>query len=240
MIYSVQSTNDDYSIMRVKNISIPWNCEYIKYYISSFNTRANILVCTKDDFIEFIDNEDDTCVTITFPDCYSITINDIKKLFANEKKVLLNYDSIKRVFKFTSTSNITLRSISHRAALLLGLFNVKTQVNILPAATYEAPDSPILDYGNKFYLVSLQGKAVYTNLDYTPSIIASIDTFIKDGLPIIVNFEMISKPIKIKVNIDSLKYLEMQLVDFMFQPIIIKSPIFATLKIKPCKDISSV
>lgn len=238
MIYSIQSYNNDYSVMKA-NIHIPWECKYVKYYVSAINTKANILVSTNDDKIVFIDNEDEECITINFADQYNITIADIIKLFKNAK-VAIKYDDAKRVFTLETTSSISLTSITHRAALLLGLYNVKTPLHFKPGDTYFCPDAPILDYGNKFYLISLQGAAVYTNNNYTPSIIASIDTFIKDSMPMIVNFECLSKPLKLKINVDGLKYLEMQLVDFMFKPIIIKSPIFATLKIKPCNDTPTI
>ena len=58
---------------------------------------------------------------------------------------------------------------------------------------------------------------------------------ILDGEAMIVNYDT-AKPIKIKCNTDSLKYLEMRLVDFMYEPIILKSPLFITLKIKPARD----
>ena len=70
--------------------------------------------------------------------------------------------------------------------------------------------------------------------EYTPSVIANIDTMIIDGEVLLMYYDM-TKPIKIKTNTDSLKYLEMRLVDFMFKPIILKSPLFITLKIKPAK-----
>ena len=40
----------------------------------------------------------------------------------------------------------------------------------------------------------------------------------------------------IKVNTDSLKHLEMRLVDFMYQPVILRSPLFIALKIKPSQE----
>lgn len=237
MIYSVQSSNDNYSLLKA-HINIPWECQFIKYYVASFNTKANILVSTNDDYVTFIDQEDEECIKVYFKDQYSISISDIIALFKSPK-IEIQYDSDKRVFKLTPTSTITIESISHRASLLLGLFNVKLPITIAPAETFVCPDIPILDYGNKFYLISLQGNAVHTNQNYTPSVIADIDTFIKDGLPMLVNLETVRKPIKIKINTDGLKYLEMQLVDFMFQPIVIKSPVFVTLKIKPLNKLQT-
>lgn len=233
MLYSAQSSCENYSILKA-NINVPWECKNIKYYVSSLSMNVNILVSTVDDYIIFENDQDKTCTTISFTDKYNITCSDIEKLFASSSSLIsLKYDPNKRVFKISTTKDMTLISMTHRAALLTGMFNVKLPLKIEADNGFECPDIPILDYGNKFYLVSLQGNAIYTNQDYTPSVIASIDTFIKDGLPMLVNFDSFNKPIKIKINTDGLKYIEMQLVDFMFQPIIVKSPVFVTLKIKP-------
>ena len=80
---------------------------------------------------------------------------------------------------------------------------------------------------------------MYANIgeqEYTPSIIGNIDTYVVDEVPIIYNFEKESKPIKIKTYTDSLKYLEISLVDFQFQPVLLKNPMFISIKIKPAKD----
>ena len=82
----------------------------------------------------------------------------------------------------------------------------------------------------------MQGQAAHSSLgdkEYTPSIIANIDSMIIDNKPLIYSFEQQGKPIKIKCNTDSLKYSEMRLVDFMYEPIELQSPLFITLKIKP-------
>ena len=52
MLVSVQSTNaNEYNKVSV-NLDIPWKCKYIKYYVSSINTLSNIMICTKDDYLE--------------------------------------------------------------------------------------------------------------------------------------------------------------------------------------------
>ena len=114
------------------------------------------------------------------------------------------------------------------------MYNTKKFV-IEPGVPINVPDLPVLDFANKFYLVSLQGVAVSSsinNQEYTPSVIANIDSMFVDNEPLIVNYDM-AKPIKIKCNTDSLKYLEMRLVDLMYQPVVLKSPLFITIKIKP-------
>ena len=98
-------------------------------------------------------------------------------------------------------------------------------------------DIPIFDYANKLYLISKQGSAIHTNIgsqEYSPSIIASIDTVIRKGLPVIVNFETYGKPIKNRINIDSFHYIELELVDMMLNPVVLLSPMFVSIKVKPC------
>ena len=88
------------------------------------------------------------------------------------------------------------------------------------------------------FSITKQGNAVHTNIgsqEYTPSIIASIDTVIRKGLPVIVNFETYGKPIKNRINIDSFHYIELELVDMMLNPVVLLSPMFVSIKVKPCK-----
>ena len=80
---------------------------------------------------------------------------------------------------------------------------------------------------------------MYANIgeqQYTPSIIGNIDTLTVDMEPLIYNFEKEGKPLKIKTYTDSLKSLEISLVDFQFQPVVLTSPLNLCIKIKPAKD----
>ena len=96
-----------------------------------------------------------------------------------------------------------------------------------------------MDYSNKLYLVSKQGQSIKSNIgdrEYNPSIIANIDHIIRPAVPIIANFEFLGKPIKNIVNIDSFKQIELELVDFQYQPVPLTSPMFVTMKVKPCEN----
>lgn len=231
MFVSTQSKPTDYSSIQVR-LNIPWKCEYVKYYVSSINTKANILITTKDDYLVFetADNE----IKIQFEDCFNFTISSLTK-FLNACQSVITFKNINnKTISINSTKNITLTSSTHRAKLITGLYNTK---EFICNANEEilVPDLPILDFANKLYLVSLQGVPMNSSIDdqeYTPSVIANIDAMVIDGEPLMVNYDM-TKPIKIKTNTDSLKYLEMRLVDFMFKPIILKSPLFITIKINP-------
>ena len=94
---------------------------------------------------------------------------------------------------------------------------------------------PITNYANKLYLISLQGQVIVSsknNLEYEPSDACSIDSFIKHSLPLIKDFDL--NPIKTKIQAASLSKLTLTLVDFQFEPVVLLSPLFVTLKIKPC------
>lgn len=230
MLLSLESLRDDYSKIRM-NINIPWATKYVKYHVSSLNTKANILLTTKEDRIVFDQGD-----PIKFENKYSFSEADVINLLSCTSLFKASYENKRLVI--TPNKDFSFTTITHRARLVTGLMNAKLNEVYEEGKKYYF-DIPILDYANKLYLVSKQGVSVSSNIgdrEYTPSIIASIDTFIKDGIPIIVNFESFAKPIKTVVNVDSFKLVEMELVDFMYQPIVLNSPLFITMKIKPCKS----
>ena len=234
MLCTAQSTNDDYSKVRM-NLDIPWKCNYVKYYVSSINTKANILLTTDDDYLLF-ETANET-IRIEFENMYSYSMNYLVN-YLNKKQNTIQFKNINnRTISLTSGVAVNFIEGTHRAKLITGLYNMKEFI-LNANEEMNVPDLPILDFANKLYLVSLQGQPVYSSIgekQYTPSVIANIDTMILDGEAMIVNYDT-AKPIKIKCNTDSLKYLEMRLVDFMYEPIILKSPLFITLKIKPARD----
>ena len=237
MLYSVKSNSSDYSIIKM-NLDIPWKCDYVKYYVSSINTKANILMTTNDDYIEFeyLNNNQPICLTIQFKEMYNYSFNNLVNYLNNNCNSMITFKNVNnRTISLTPTHDIKFIGGTHRAKLIMGLYDTQFGYAFNQGIETTAPDLPILDFANKFYLVSLQGQAVHSSIgdhEYTPSVIANIDSMLIDGEPLIVNYDT-AKPIKIKCNTDSLKYLEMRLVDFMFQPIMLKSPLFITLKIKP-------
>lgn len=229
MLLSLESSNDNYSKIRA-NVNIPWATKYVKYHVSSLNTKANVLLTTKDDKIVFDQGEQ-----IEFQNKYSLSETDVLNILSCTPLFTATYEDKK--LKIHVNKDFSFVSISHRARLVTGLMNAKLN-EVYEEGNDYVFDIPILDYANKLYLVSKQGVSVSSNIgdrEYSPSVIASIDTFIKDGIPIIVNFESFAKPIKTVVNIDSFKLIEMELVDFMYQPIVLNSPLFVTIKVKPAK-----
>lgn len=251
MICSIKSIDPEKYNTVSFNIDIPWKSRYVKYYVSSINTLSNILLTTDTDYILFafksrrnnIPNIE--CIKIQFKNKFKYSIDELLK-YLNENQTLIIENAKTLTFSINENKTITIEnsdadmvimSCTPRIKNLLGLYNTDID-SIVISKSFSIHDIPILQH-TKFYLVSLQGQAVQSNIGdkgYTPSIIGNIDTITLDGKPFIYNFEKEGKPLKIKTYTDSLKYLELSLVDFMYQPVVLKSPLFITLKIKPAKD----
>ncbi len=233
MLLSLQSTGPQYNHLQT-NIQIPWNCDYIKYHVASINTR-NILITSHDDVIEF--EWDDGKHTIQCDDTYDVDKDYIEQLltYTNHACFQIEWKLNGRIEFTPLVDGFKFTHISHRLALITGLYNIKLNEE-LPRGVSFIGEIPIVDYANKLYLVSKQGQAIQSNIgdiEYTPSVIASIDHVIGQGIPIMQNFETYGKPIKNVVNIDSFKQIELDLVDFQYQPVLLQSPMFVTIKIKP-------
>ena len=234
MLLSLQSTGPQYNHLQT-NIQIPWNCEYIKYHVASINTR-DILLTTSDDVIEYEWNA--AGATINCENKYEMTRQDVIDLLQNNGVLNAALNDKGQIELTPLVPNFRFRRITHRAGIVTGLYNIDITA-LYPPNVPIVGERPILDYANKLYLVSKQGQAIQSNIgnvEYTPSVIASIDHMIMEDLSIMQNFETYGKPIKNVCNIDSFKQIELELVDFQYQPVTLMSPMFITIKIKPCKN----
>lgn len=237
MLLSLQSVGPDYNHLQT-NIQIPWNCEYIEYHVASINTR-DILLTTIDDKIEF--EWDDGKYECVCPNKYEITktiLTDHILHSGNHKHFAEDFSSTGQIQINPLVDGFKFTKISHRAGLVTGLYNIELN-KVYPPNHQIIGEKPITDYANKLYLISKQGQAIQSNIgniEYTPSVIASIDHVIGRDIPIMMNFETYGKPIKNIVNIDSFKQIELELVDFQYQPVKLMSPMFVTIKVKPCTN----
>ena len=238
MLYSLSSSNPEHYETIEVNINIPWKCEQVKYYVSNINTVSNFLLTTEEDFLLLLMEGEE--YRITFPsktDYESSLIKDLKQLFScyEKTKTAVIEKNEHGNLKFTLEKDFQLLDASHRVKLLLGLYHTVLPVSSLDKV-YVCSSPPITNYANKLYLVSLQGQAIHASkegLEYTPSVACSIDTFIKPGLPLIKDFDL--NPIKTIIQAADLSRSSMTLVDFQFEPVVLLSPLFVTLKIKPVK-----
>ena len=191
---------------------------------------------TTDDYI-LVKTAKDTHIT-RFDDKFTYSVKTLSQKINELKDLTFEYDKEKRKFTIKANIAISIEAVTHRVQLLLGMYNEKFPLKLNANETYTCPDIPIFSH-TKLYLVSIQGQAIHSNLgeqEYTPSVLADINTMTIDGKPFIYDFDQQGKPIKTKINTNSLKYLEIRLVDFKFQPIILRSPLFLTIKVKPAKE----
>lgn len=241
MILSLQSTGPDYHHLRA-NVQIPWNCEYVEYHVESVNIR-DVCVVTDEDHIEYYYEDPHGFAHNT----YRYRFKDSCHVKHDDLKDFLQYNDplLGRVMTVVSDAacrlqlqmhlNVHFEEITRLAGLVTGLWNERGD-EIYDAGdtiTFERPARTLYD---KLYLVSKQGQSIQSSVEgneYTPSVIANIDHLIRDGTPIIYNFEMYGKPIKNIVNTDSFKQIELELVDFQYQPVKLMSPMFVTIRVNP-------
>ena len=237
MIYSLTSTNPAHYETIDVQILIPWKCEQVKYYVSNINTTSNFLLSTEEDYFSIALNGSPE-IKVYFQnvtDYESTLIEELNKLFTRAMISLSAERTDTGFLKLKSSTPFSITEATHRAKLLLGLYHTELPVS---SSNNElvTPSPPITNYANKLYLVSLQGQAIHTvknGMEYTPSIACSIDSFVKSGLPLIKDFNI--NPIKTVINVADLYRSSMTLVDFQFEPVVLLSPLFVTLKIKPVK-----
>ena len=218
---------------------IPWNCERVEYRIKSVNTFANFMITTSEDYLEVLETTTMSDTSVLFPDCNYYDSDTLPETLSARFEVV--YVSVafntSGTLVFSSKYPFIFKSASHRVKLLLGLFDSTFPLN----STYDewnevylitAPACPMVSFGNVLYLRSFQGSAVGSRVDrnyYTAPVIYRINTFIRSGLPIISN----KKQDKIVANVDAAKQIKISLVDFKFEKILLKSPLFVCIKIKP-------
>lgn len=205
---------------------IPWNCEKIMYQVIDFNAYSNILLSTSDDFIE-INSE-----KYHFTDKMEWDKEELATWLTEQLSSLGITISINDsgCYQFVSADEFRIDSCSHRVKLLLGLFHC--QFPIPETKEFTAPACPMLNYGNVLYLRTLEGTFVGTRNDVynlTFPCAYRINQFIKPGVPLLYH----KKGEKVIVNVDAAKQITMTLVDFMYEPVVLKSPMFIAIKIKP-------
>ncbi len=114
------------------------------------------------------------------------------------------------------------------------IFHESTPSNINPVI--ESAAAPVLNYGNVLYLTSVQGSSIQTRLNTKElcslPVLYRVNSFMKAGLPLIINKK---GDVQIR-NTDAARSIKITLVDWMFKPVILKSPMTIALKIKPISD----
>ena len=233
----------------------PWNCNRIKYKVKSLNTFANFLITTKDDVLKVWDDENDTEYTIKFEDIseweddYILDIINSNDSFPLTVSLLLgNTLKFNKKDSFADHDLFIEDSTSYRVKLLLGIWvpeiwvkhPSKNETYIpIPADGFEAPTTPMYCYNNVLYLRSIVGQQIMSRVDkanYSPPVCYRINTFLKSGLPIICNKEKFGEEVETNIEAINNVVIKLELVDFQFQPVILKSPLFICLEISPVEN----
>ena len=225
------------------NPTIPWNTFKVEYKVINVNTFSNFLITTKDDFITIEEEFPKTTIrnTYKFTDKSSYDIDELAQMLTNmfsDMAIIVDLND-SGVLDFSGNTGILkITDASHRVKLLLGLYNMKFPI-VSKDSLIEAESTPLVSYGNVLYLKSHQGNSVGMTLDdknYHTPCIYRINQFLKSGIPLISD----KKGDKIIVNAEAAKTITMELVDFMFEPVILKSPMFITIKIKMIENESNL
>lgn len=228
-IYSeISKDPENYNIVEF-HPKLPCYSDRFKWYISSINTFANFLVTTTDDFLEFNDE------TYYFENRCEYDIAEIPiyltKLINDENfKIYISSDNLLCIESLSKNVKPKITNASNRVKMLLGLENMNFP--LIDSKIIIAKTSPKTMFGNILYLRSFQGYSLETtkddkNLDI--NICYRINTFLKSGLPIIIN----KKQDVLETNYENILKIKIELVDKNFEPIILKSPLKIDLVIKP-------
>lgn len=220
---SISNDPENYNTVEF-DIKMPFYSERVKWCVTSINTFANFLITTKDDFIRINDKD------YFFEDRTSYDIDNL----VNEVNQVLNTSMVtvsmtnNGFIKFSGEGDFTIQSFTPRVQMLLGLYgNIPEKVQ-----DYTCLTIPQTTFYNILYLRSLQGEALGTKKnedDYVTPICYRINTFLKSGLPIIIN----KKQNTIETNYDAVAKIKLELVDKNFNPVILKSPLKIDIEIKP-------
>jgi hypothetical protein len=134
------------------------------------------------------------------------------------------------IIKYEGPAGTIFNKWSHRAGLILGLYNHEFETTLLDLMDNPL-SAPILNFGNVLYLktslpniarLNVQNDEMLTNIAY------KVNEFIYPNLPIISN----KKGEWMNIKCENLNDLTFTLCDFMLKPIICLSPIFITLEVE--------
>jgi hypothetical protein len=255
--------NDPANYGNVKGfVDVPWNCRRVKYWVDSVNTFANTMLLTDDDYIE-VEYElappippvgdgslpdpvaDATTVTELFmlhnlmscdvmdvaTTLSAMTMNDGVLNMNGLKfvqdgtllKIAMYYEGAFVFFKITR--------MSHRAKIITGFYDADFSTFERELYVY-SPSAPYVYHGNKLYLTSDQGNVIKSCNIQSPTVILRINEFMMSGLPLLIKPRAEDRDVIIADG-TNFHQISVKLVDRWYQPVILKSPMIVTIKMKP-------
>jgi hypothetical protein len=233
MTYYLSSVGrDDYATLRFKTTPSTSKND-IRYRITNFNTIANINLTTDKDYVEFIFQQSQNVPhRFYFPNKSDYNID---RLVDDLNEIATGY------FEFTLNDNGTLKItgdfifrftyISPRVALIFGATGDYSPSNTY-MIEYDMPIKPILSLGNILYLTSNNTSIVGVNKDGNELM---MNLAYKYSGVIFNGFPLVSKRKGPWINCKTSDFfkLEFRLVDFNFEPVVLKNPLFITIEMEP-------
>lgn len=241
--YLVSTDKDDYGTIKFLSSINTGNC-MVAYRVNALSTIASFSMTTPDDYMIIETTLNDECIDLTlhFQEHGAYEMRtlayELNNLFdgqlapVNEElpiQFVITMDSTNRLI-ITANKEFTIKEASHRARLLLGLYD-----SSLPITSSNdrimSQSVPFLCYGNVLYLTARTDFISSLNLgnkEITKSICYRINELLYPGVPVCCklpgNYSIISS--------DQLSTLEFQLVDFQLEPVILHAPLFITLEVE--------
>jgi hypothetical protein len=236
----VNTDPDNYSEVS-SYVDVPWNCRRVKYWVDSVNTFANLALLMFDDFIEVQWSVAST-KKFYFKELYAVDAMEVASVL---NKLLEDVDEPKLKFaqdgpmllitlvQSTECLDFKIIGMSHRAQLITGLYDVSLPLDcIFSDSTVHAPSVPYIYYGNKLYLTSDQGNVIKSSNVQCPTVIFRINEFLMSTLPILIKPRKEERDVVIADG-TNFHEIRVKLVDRWQQPVILKSPMIVTIKMKP-------
>lgn len=246
MMYHLASTDpDNYGRIRFTS-SLGSIGSTVLYRVNSLSTFAAFSVTTPEDFLTITTTIQDTCYefTLTFQEhgAYDLRTlaHELNKLTTNE--LALSDDNAEDIFTLTialdNTSRLvmtanqefTITQATHRAKLLLGLYDTTLPVSS-EQKQFQCPSVPYVSYGSCLYLCARTDFVSTLNVDgkeITRSIAYKVNELLFPGAPVICKLPGQWSVI----HSDQLGSLSFELVDFQLQPVILHAPLCLTLEVE--------
>jgi hypothetical protein len=236
--YSKRSNKEEYNAISIDLTPLPWNCKDIEYSVSQINFTANYYITTDLDYIYMAVGFPDWGIyeysfqNLTDFDLDNITTYLQTTIFRDEITVTKMPNGRLRFVNNPTGTRLKIVSISRRARWFIGFMRSTTlDLDDDFDYLYDCDQPPSTTFGNLLYLTSLQGEIVNTNTDSNilleSPILYRINQFMRPGLPVIINkkqSKIISNPIS---------KIDLQLTDCYFEPIILLSPLYVAIEVRP-------
>ena len=168
-LYLVSSDKNDYGTVKFRSSINTANC-MVAYRISALSTVSSFSITTSDDYLIIETTIEDETIELTlhFQEHGAYDIRtlayELNNLFEGDLKpvegdppiqFLISMDSTNRLI-INANKEFVIKEASHRAKLLLGLYDTKLPINSTNK-TIVSPSVPFLCYGNVLYLTARTG-----------------------------------------------------------------------------------